>query len=105
MSNATLARFYQEIVSDPALQQRFQSVNDRETIVNTAVQLCQEKGYNFTSEEVQEWLNARSTDVGNGELKDEELEAVAGGSDKESALQEGLRRRMNPFKDSKPRPR
>ncbi|HAX79351.1 MAG TPA: Nif11-like leader peptide family natural product precursor [Cyanobacteria bacterium UBA11372] len=82
MSSATLDRFYQEVVSDPALQQRFQSVTDRETIVNTAVQLGQEKGYNFTYSEVEDWINIQTNNPSSGELKDEELETVAGGGDK-----------------------
>ncbi len=82
MSSATLDRFYQEVVSDTTLQQRFQSVNDREAIVNTAVQIGQEKGYNFTSEEVEDWINTQTNSPSSGELKDEELETVAGGGDK-----------------------
>ncbi|KKD38036.1 MAG: Nif11-like leader peptide family RiPP precursor [Limnoraphis robusta] len=79
MSTATLNQFYQEVLSDAALQQHFQSVNSQEEIVNLAVELSQEKGYSFTSKEVEEWLNANSSNGGSAELKDEELEAVAGG--------------------------
>ncbi|MEG4328984.1 Nif11-like leader peptide family RiPP precursor [Microcoleus sp. AT3-A2] len=81
MSIATLNQFYQEVVSDQALQQRFQSVTNRAGVVNMAVELSQENGYNFTSKEVEEWLNTHSPDAASGELKDEELEAVAGGKD------------------------
>lgn len=80
MPTATLNQFYQEVLSDAALQQHFQSVNSQEEIVNLAVELSQEKGYSFTSKEVEEWLNAhQSSNGGSAELKDEELEAVAGG--------------------------
>jgi predicted ribosomally synthesized peptide with nif11-like leader len=85
MSTATLNQFYQEVVSDRALQQRFQSINNREGVVNMAVELSHENGYNFTSKEVEEWLNTHSPDGASGELKDEELEAVAGGKDNSNA--------------------
>lgn len=79
MSTATLNQFYQEVVSNPTLQQHFQSVNSPEEIVKIAVDLSQEKGYNFTSQEVEDWLKSHSSNGENSELKDEELEAVAGG--------------------------
>ncbi len=98
MSIAILNHFYQEVVSDQALQQRFQSVTNREGVVNMAVELSQEKGYNFTSKEVEQWLNTHSADGGSGELKDEELEAVAGGKDNSNAeVDWGLTMKMNPF--------
>lgn len=48
MPTATLNQFYQEVLSDAALQQHFKSVNSQEEIVNLAVELSQEKGYSFT---------------------------------------------------------
>lgn len=79
MSSATLNQFYQEFMPAPALKQHFQSVKSREEIVNMAVDLSQEKGYNFISQKVEGCLNAHSSNGDNGELKDEELEAVSGG--------------------------
>lgn len=57
MSSADLNQFYQEFMPDSALKQRFKSGNSQEEIVN----------------------NVYGSNGDNGELKDEELEAIAGG--------------------------
>lgn len=75
--------FFQEVSQDPELQLQFQSVTDRESLVNKAVALGQEKSYSFSSTEVSEWLESmtaqhQSQSDTSGELSDSELEAVAG---------------------------
>ncbi|MEG3929910.1 Nif11-like leader peptide family natural product precursor [Microcoleus sp. N9_B2] len=75
--------FFQEVSQDPELQLQFQSVTDRESLVNKAVALGKEKSYSFSSTEVSEWLESvtaqhQSQSDTSGELSDSELEAVAG---------------------------
>ncbi|MEG4349417.1 Nif11-like leader peptide family natural product precursor [Microcoleus sp. LAD1_D3] len=75
--------FFQEVSQDPELQLQFQSVTDRESLVNTAVALGQERSYNFSSTEVSEWLESmnaqhQSQSDTSGELSDSELDTVAG---------------------------
>lgn len=73
--------FFQEVSQDPELQLQFQSVTDRESLVDKAVALGKEKNYSFSSTEVSEWLEsmtAQSQSDTSGELSDSELEAVAG---------------------------
>ncbi|MEG3926736.1 Nif11-like leader peptide family natural product precursor [Microcoleus sp. D3_18a_C4] len=75
--------FFQEVSQDPELQLQFQSVTDRESLVDKAVALGKEKSYNFSSTEVSEWLESmtpqhQSQSDTSGELSDSELEAVAG---------------------------
>jgi predicted ribosomally synthesized peptide with nif11-like leader len=70
----SIEQFFQEVSQDPTLQQQLQSLENREARLNKMVELGQEKGYNFTSIEVEQWLQSRSK-----ELSDSELESVAGG--------------------------
>jgi predicted ribosomally synthesized peptide with nif11-like leader len=80
MSKVSADQFYQQIVKDPELQQKFQTVVGRENTAALAVELGKEKGYNFTVEEamesINEWYKPKSQEQ---ELSDEQLEAVAGG--------------------------
>ncbi|MEG3859406.1 Nif11-like leader peptide family natural product precursor [Microcoleus sp. herbarium12] len=76
-------QFFQEVSQDPELQLQFQSVTDRESLVDKAVVLGKEKNYSFSSTEVSEWLESMTAQHQNqsdtsGELSDSELEAVAG---------------------------
>ena len=76
--------FFQEVSQDPELQLQFQSVTDRESLVNKAVALGEERSYSFSSTEASEWLESmnakhQSQSDTSGELADSELEAVAGG--------------------------
>lgn len=70
----SVEQFFQGVSQDPTLQQQLQSQENREGILNKAVELGQEKGYNFTLIEVEQWLQSRSQ-----ELSESELESVAGG--------------------------
>lgn len=56
MSTESLEQFIQEVVQDQALQEQLRAVPNQESIVSLAVQLGQERGYNFTDEEVREKL-------------------------------------------------
>ncbi|HAA33511.1 MAG TPA: Nif11-like leader peptide family natural product precursor [Cyanobacteria bacterium UBA8553] len=75
-------QFYQEVMQEPALLQQFQAVRDRESLVNLAVEVAQQKGYSFTVDEVKQALTAQSSAGEAQELSDQQLEAVAGGREK-----------------------
>lgn len=79
MSVLSVNQLYQEVMQEPALLQQFQSAPDRESLVNLAVEVGQQKGYSFTAEEVEQALAAQNAASETGELADEQLEAVAGG--------------------------
>ncbi|NJS09141.1 MAG: Nif11-like leader peptide family natural product precursor [Microcoleus sp. CSU_2_2] len=66
-------------MQEPALLQQFQSAPDRESLVNMAMEVGQQKGYSFTVDEVEQVLAAQSAASEAGELSDQQLEAVAGG--------------------------
>ena len=83
MSVESIDQFYQEVMQEPALLQQFQSAPDRESLVNIAVEMSQQKGYSFTVAEVEQALAAQSAASETGELSDQQLEAVAGGGSKE----------------------
>lgn len=96
MSSATLNQFFQEIAQDKTLQQRLQEATDHESLVNKLEQLSKEKGYEFTTTEVSEWLESVAYQVENqlnasSELSQEELELVTGGGRKYQALTELLK--------------
>lgn len=80
MSQPTIEQFSQEVMQDPTVQHRLQSAPDQESLVNSAVAIGQEKGYSFSTKEVEEWLAANQSTLNSGdELNDAQLEAVAGG--------------------------
>lgn len=80
MSKASLEQFYQEILKDQALQERLRTVTDRDSMAALAVELGKEKGYSFTIEEVQVYIDEWTASRPQQELSDEQLEAVAGGA-------------------------
>ena len=79
MSVETVNQFYQEVMQEPALLEKFQSAPDQESLANLAVEVGQQKGYSFTVDEVEQALAAQNAASETGELSDEQLEAVAGG--------------------------
>ncbi len=80
MSIENVNQFYQVVLQDSALQQKFQFTPDEESLVKMAVELGQQQGYDFTSEEAKQALTlATPSTTGMVELADEQLEAVAGG--------------------------
>ena len=83
MSVETVNQFYQEVMQEPALLEKFQSAPDQESLANLAVEVGQQKGYSFTVDEVEQALAAQNAAASEtGELSDEQLEAVAGGERK-----------------------
>ena len=83
MSVESVNQLYQEVMQELALLEKFLAVRDRESLVNLAVEVGQQKGYSFTVAEVEQALAAQSAASETGELSDEQLEAVAGGGSKE----------------------
>ena len=83
--------FFQKVSQDPELQLQFQSVTDRESLIDTAIALGKEKSYSFSPTDVSEWLESvtsqhQSQSDTSGELSDSELEAVAGAGPVGAAL-------------------
>jgi predicted ribosomally synthesized peptide with nif11-like leader len=72
MSTERVSRFLSAVSSDSALQQKLAAVTDSVNFVK----IVQECGYSFTLEDLQAHLAQHN----NGELSEDELEAVAGGN-------------------------
>ena len=81
MSIASLNQFQNEVMQDSALQEQFKTAaaTSAESLGELAVKLGAERGYSFTTSEVEQALAAQNAASEAGELSDEDLEAVAGG--------------------------
>ncbi|MCY6490359.1 Nif11-like leader peptide family natural product precursor [Leptolyngbya sp. GGD] len=83
MSRQSVTDFLQKVSEDQALQadlaKALQVENDREAVTT----LGNQKGYDFTSDELWEEVQKRQAEIqaqaDSGELSDEELEAISGG--------------------------
>lgn len=83
MAVEAVGQFFQAVAGDQSLQaellQAMQAENDREAVT----QLGNEKGYDFTSDELWAEVQKRQAEFEKrreaGELTDEELELIAGG--------------------------
>jgi predicted ribosomally synthesized peptide with nif11-like leader len=84
MSQVNVKDFYLAVVQDPALKQQIIAAPDRPSLVSTAVKLGKEKGYNFTEQEVEDWLTNSANQSRPDGLSDEDLESIAGGKSSES---------------------
>ena len=58
MAQTDLASFHQLVLQDTALQEALRKTVERERFVALMLQLGQERGYNFTAEEVEAALQA-----------------------------------------------
>ena len=78
---ASFNEFQNEVMKNSALQEQFKTVvaTSPESLGELAVKLGAERGYSFTTSEVEQTLAAQNAASEAGELSDEELEAVAGG--------------------------
>ncbi len=56
MSVENVNQFHQVVLQDSVLKQQLQAITDKESLVNLAVQLGQQQGYHFTSEEAAQAL-------------------------------------------------
>ena len=73
---------YLKVAADAGLQEKankiFEATEDGAATVAKLVEFAKEQGYEVTAEEVKEFFKSLS-EKSNGELNDEDLEAVAGG--------------------------
>ena len=86
-SDNQFVQFVQQVSQSQELQQQIQQGVQgeresfqaaQESFLNKVVELGKANGYNFTTNEVQQWLLSRRESTGESELSDEQLEAVAG---------------------------
>lgn len=52
-----IEEFHQLIIQDSSLKERLKQSSDQQSFVKLAVQLGEEKGYNFTPREVEAYIN------------------------------------------------
>lgn len=78
MSQANVEKFYELVQNNEQLQEQLKAAGNKESFLDLAVQLGQENGYTFTSQDVDALLNQKSQE-GASELSDAELASVAGG--------------------------
>jgi predicted ribosomally synthesized peptide with nif11-like leader len=71
-------QFLQMLFQNQQFQERLSAIDDRETFLRSCVNIGKEKGYDFNIQEVEEFMKLMATQQ-QGELSEEELEAVAGG--------------------------
>lgn len=80
MSKAQLEKFISVLSSDPAVsQQATQGEEDLQQCARNIVQYATTQGYDFTEQEAKAWLAEQSQPLAGGELRDSQLDAVAGG--------------------------
>jgi predicted ribosomally synthesized peptide with nif11-like leader len=83
MSHETVRNFFQSLETDELLQEQVKNANNSAKVI----QIASEKGYEFTAEELQEYMQETTA---NEELKLEELEAVSGGNNNNNNNNESL---------------
>ncbi len=80
MSQEAVRSFYNKVLQDRSLQERFKSAPNNEAFVQLAVSLGSESGFTFTADDVRAQL--KKGPAGSGTLlSDHELAAVTGGGD------------------------
>jgi predicted ribosomally synthesized peptide with nif11-like leader len=84
MSKETVKEFFNAVANDEVLQDRLKAVNTSTSIV----QIASEKGYEFTTAELQGVMQEA---VASENLSLEELEAVAGGDKPKAELSIGIK--------------
>lgn len=52
-----IEQFHRLVIQDSALKERLKQSSDQESFVKLAVQLGEERGYSFTSSEVEAYVN------------------------------------------------
>jgi predicted ribosomally synthesized peptide with nif11-like leader len=83
MERFNLEYFNQVVAQDQELQEKLKAAIDPETFVKLVVDLGKEKGYSFTTQEVEKTIieaeEKKDTEALWQELNERELEVVAGG--------------------------
>ncbi|ACC84959.1 Nif11-like leader peptide family natural product precursor [Nostoc punctiforme] len=85
MSQENLEQFYVLVQNSEQLQELLGATENTDSFNELAVRLGQDNGYNFTIQEVDAFVTENLQNV-NAELRDEELELVAGGKGKSCPL-------------------
>lgn len=86
MSKVEMQRFHQEIIDHPALQKQFRQATSEASLISLALQAGRERGYQFTQEEVEEYIKEVKGSSPREKLNDEQLEAIVGGRAKTVAF-------------------
>ena len=79
MSRANVEGFYRFVEGNEQIQEQLKAAGDKDNFLQLAVDLGQQNGYTFTTQGVEEYLSEMAMQVPDGELSEEQLEAVAGG--------------------------
>lgn len=82
MSQESVKEFYQVLENDPELQELVKAADSSANIV----QIAANKGYEFTAEELEITMQEA---IAEGELKEEELELIAGGDKTKTKCKRG----------------
>jgi predicted ribosomally synthesized peptide with nif11-like leader len=82
MTIAAVQAFLEQVTQDPSLQEELAIAMGAENDRTAVTALGQSKGFDFTSDELWQEIQARQAELEtrqSGELSEEELEAIAGG--------------------------
>lgn len=79
MSIQIVADFVEKLKSDPKLHDRLKALphEDEEAAIRGLVEIARDAGYEFSADEYQAYVRKR---VDSGEISEEELDKVAGGT-------------------------
>ena len=83
-ANSKFEQFNQEVEQDSALQEQLNQAKDKESLVALVTEISQKKGYSFTRQEVEEYIDEMITSQ--QEISEDQLEAIAGGAAKTDGL-------------------
>lgn len=90
MSMENIQQFYAKAFKNPHLVDGLKKLSDPDAYAKKAVELGAANGCTFTPQEVGEWIKAKGAAMTNGELDDQELEAVAGGKGNPAQILGGI---------------
>ena len=80
MSNDAVVEFMKKVDGDPGLQETLdRALDDEERAVESFLGAAAEQGFRFTADEFLETVRGEDANGMEGELSDDQLEAVAGG--------------------------
>jgi predicted ribosomally synthesized peptide with nif11-like leader len=80
MSQAHAQKYYELVAKDPALLESLaEGTNSSDEFLARVVAAAKQQGLEFTVEEAKTYLESAGNEKADGELSDQQLEAVAGG--------------------------
>lgn len=87
MSQAHVEKFYDIVAKDPALLATLdEGTNSSEEFLARVVAAAKTQGLEFTAQEAREYVDSQMVNHTDGELTDQQLEAVAGGAFSDNLL-------------------